>query len=184
MHVCYPLVNKSLNQDWASVGGVQSHTFSLLAADVQAHLLCKDVESLSVLLNVWIKVRYDGDPCVQQDVQLYLITFNHSPCFTGIRVYGCYTDILNLVFMLKWLPNSSDVYFSLQGSCMNPFFNLIKKWFLISGTTNFHLLYLLLLGFFTLLHKRNRTVVITTLCSLPMSANPTRHFLVTRLIWC
>lgn len=67
---------------------------------------------------------------------------------------------------------------------LNLFFNLIKKWFLISGTTNFHLSYLLLLGFFTVLHKRNRTVVITTLWSFPMSATPTRHFLVTRLIWC
>ena len=41
-----------LNLDWASVGGVQCHNFSLLAADVKTDLLCKDVKSLDLLLDV------------------------------------------------------------------------------------------------------------------------------------
>ena len=38
--------------DWASVGGVQSHNFSLLIADAEADLLCKEIESLGLLLDV------------------------------------------------------------------------------------------------------------------------------------
>ena len=34
-----------LNLDWASVGGVQCHNFSLLAANIETDLLCKDVKS-------------------------------------------------------------------------------------------------------------------------------------------
>ena len=35
-----------------SVGGVQYHNFSLLAADVEADLLCKDVELPDFLLDM------------------------------------------------------------------------------------------------------------------------------------
>jgi len=41
----------TLNPDWASVGGVQCHNFSLLAADVETDLLCKDVKPPGPLLN-------------------------------------------------------------------------------------------------------------------------------------
>ena len=41
-----------LNLDWASVGGVQRHKFSLLAADVETALLCKAVKSPGPFLDV------------------------------------------------------------------------------------------------------------------------------------
>ena len=41
-----------LNLDWASVGGVQCHNFSLLAANIETDLVCKDVKSPGILLNV------------------------------------------------------------------------------------------------------------------------------------
>jgi len=41
-----------LNPDWASGGGVQCHNFSLLAADVETDLLCKDAKSPGLLLDV------------------------------------------------------------------------------------------------------------------------------------
>ena len=41
-----------LNLGWASVGGVQCHNFSLLATNVETDLLCKDVKSPGLLLNV------------------------------------------------------------------------------------------------------------------------------------
>ena len=44
--------NFILNLDWASVGGVQCRNFSLLAADVEADLLCKYVKSPGPLLDV------------------------------------------------------------------------------------------------------------------------------------
>jgi len=45
-----------LNPDWASVGGVQCHNFSLLAADVETDFLCKDFKSPGLLLDVRLVV--------------------------------------------------------------------------------------------------------------------------------
>ena len=45
-----------INLDWSCVGSVQCHNFSLLAADVQANLLCKGVEALRLLLYVGVGV--------------------------------------------------------------------------------------------------------------------------------
>lgn len=41
-----------LNSQPHRTSGVQSHDFRLLAADVQADLLCEDFDSLSLPLNV------------------------------------------------------------------------------------------------------------------------------------
>ena len=45
-----------INLDWSCVGSVQCHNFSLLAADVQANLLCKGVEAMRLLLYVGVGV--------------------------------------------------------------------------------------------------------------------------------
>ena len=44
------------NLDWSCVGSFQCHNFSLLAADVQANLLCKGVEAMRLLLYVGVGV--------------------------------------------------------------------------------------------------------------------------------
>ena len=46
----------AINLNLWCVGSVQCHNFSLLAADVQAKLLCKGVEALRLLLNVGVGV--------------------------------------------------------------------------------------------------------------------------------
>ena len=45
-----------ISLDWSCVGSVQCHNFSLIAADVQANLLCKGVEVLRLLLYVGVGV--------------------------------------------------------------------------------------------------------------------------------
>ena len=45
-----------INLDWSCVGSVQCHNFSLLAADVQANLLCKGVEVLRLFLYMGVGV--------------------------------------------------------------------------------------------------------------------------------
>ena len=45
-----------INLDWSCVGSIQCHNFSLLAADVQANLLCKGVEAMRLLLYVGVGV--------------------------------------------------------------------------------------------------------------------------------
>ena len=45
-----------INLDWSSIGSIQCHNFGLLAADVEANLLCKEVKALRLLLNVRVGV--------------------------------------------------------------------------------------------------------------------------------
>ena len=45
-----------INLDRLCVSGIQCHNFGLLAADVEANLLCKGVKALCLLLNVCVGV--------------------------------------------------------------------------------------------------------------------------------
>ena len=45
-----------INLDRSCVSGIQCHNFGILAADMEANLLCKGVKALCLLLNVCVGV--------------------------------------------------------------------------------------------------------------------------------